>query len=370
MNSSEKFLFICGGLEPGKDGIGDYVRRIASYLAKLGHRTLIISFGDKFVKEHFEKTTIGFNCNVTIYRFRDSLVEGAVFRVANSVLKEFSPSLISIQYNPFSFNSKGLPFRFLFFLKRLLGPLPVHVVFHELWNSIAFPISLRSKLYSPFQKLAVAFLIREFNVVASYTTNECYQNMLFCLGIASALIPVFSNIPIAGAIDTLKYNQFVFIDEINARPMPILAIFGNQIGALSDQKINQMLHDVGLCCDPALLLVIGNQTSRSQGIVKQIASCLPSNSRLCYSKFLEEKSISELLCKIDCALTSYPYELAGKSGAIAAVLEHGKPVFFVGVDIDKCKDLRHLDGSQHTVSLRLDQALRHIESAALKSVKP
>ena len=43
MNISEKLLFICGGLEPGKDGIGDYARRIARRLADYGHHSLLLS---------------------------------------------------------------------------------------------------------------------------------------------------------------------------------------------------------------------------------------------------------------------------------------------------------------------------------------
>ena len=44
-----KICFICGSLEPGKDGVGDYSRRLAGELIRLGHQASIISINDSFV---------------------------------------------------------------------------------------------------------------------------------------------------------------------------------------------------------------------------------------------------------------------------------------------------------------------------------
>lgn len=39
-------LFICGSVEPGKDGVGDYTRRLSGELIRIGHEVKILSLCD------------------------------------------------------------------------------------------------------------------------------------------------------------------------------------------------------------------------------------------------------------------------------------------------------------------------------------
>mgnify|MGYP003474349261 CR=1 FL=1 len=41
-----KILFICGSLEPGKDGVGDYTRRFCGELLKMNYEVQILSIND------------------------------------------------------------------------------------------------------------------------------------------------------------------------------------------------------------------------------------------------------------------------------------------------------------------------------------
>jgi hypothetical protein len=208
-------------------------------------------------------------------------------------------------------------------------------------------------------------MMRDLNIVSSYTTNECYQNMLASIGIESHLVPVSSNIPIAGSSNFSSSDRSPLPEVINSWPGPILTIFGNQVGKVSKIKVIQVLDVVSFPREPIFVLVLGNQSNNSKALVEEILSYMPESTRLHYSGYLDEHSISVLLARIHCCLTTYPYELAGKSTAIAAILDHGKQVFFVGVDVDKNPILRQLDGSQHCVSYRVDQAARQIENAVL-----
>jgi hypothetical protein len=42
-----KILFICGSLEPGRDGVGDYCRRLAGEFLRTGIDTQILSLCDQ-----------------------------------------------------------------------------------------------------------------------------------------------------------------------------------------------------------------------------------------------------------------------------------------------------------------------------------
>lgn len=42
-----KFLFICGSLEPGKNGVGDYTRRLAGECIRMGHDAMILALDER-----------------------------------------------------------------------------------------------------------------------------------------------------------------------------------------------------------------------------------------------------------------------------------------------------------------------------------
>ena len=44
-----KLIFICGSLEPGRDGVGDYTRRLAGELIRQGHQIAIIALNYKII---------------------------------------------------------------------------------------------------------------------------------------------------------------------------------------------------------------------------------------------------------------------------------------------------------------------------------
>ena len=49
-----KIMFICGSLEPGKDGVGDYTRRLCAHLKKHHIEVGILAYNDKFINSELE----------------------------------------------------------------------------------------------------------------------------------------------------------------------------------------------------------------------------------------------------------------------------------------------------------------------------
>ena len=45
-----KIIFLCGCLEPGRDGVGDYVRRLALELINQGHDVSAVALNDGYVE--------------------------------------------------------------------------------------------------------------------------------------------------------------------------------------------------------------------------------------------------------------------------------------------------------------------------------
>ena len=46
-----RVLFVCAGLEPGADGVGDYSRRLAGEISRRGHPSAVIALHDRQLPE-------------------------------------------------------------------------------------------------------------------------------------------------------------------------------------------------------------------------------------------------------------------------------------------------------------------------------
>jgi hypothetical protein len=60
-----KIVFLCASLEPGRDGVGDYTRHLASECVRRGHECTAIALHDPHVNNEFETVEDG----VTVVRF-------------------------------------------------------------------------------------------------------------------------------------------------------------------------------------------------------------------------------------------------------------------------------------------------------------
>ena len=102
-------LFICGSVELGNDGVGDYTRRLCGKLIKAGHKAQILSLCDQIIYYSTESQIVE-ETTVIAHRIPASTTNKQRLIWLQNVLKDFEPDLIPLQYVPYSFNPKGLPF--------------------------------------------------------------------------------------------------------------------------------------------------------------------------------------------------------------------------------------------------------------------
>jgi hypothetical protein len=105
-----RIAFLCGSLEPGFDGVGDYTRRLAGELTKQGHSTVIIALHDKTVPDKLEEKQTVDNIELPVLRIPAHYSSKKRFRSAGEWIRTFNPDWLSLQYVPYSFQNKGLPF--------------------------------------------------------------------------------------------------------------------------------------------------------------------------------------------------------------------------------------------------------------------
>ena len=114
-------LFICGSLEPGKNGVGDYTRSLVGSLETLGVKGNIIATHDTDVTEIIEEEQCSEGVSVPVLRIpRDTTKEARTASIV-SALRQIGPDWVSVQFVPYSFHRKGLPLVFLRQLEVLLS---------------------------------------------------------------------------------------------------------------------------------------------------------------------------------------------------------------------------------------------------------
>src|ERR1700730_16589651 len=95
-----KILFICGALEPGRDGVGDYTRRLAGSIQSFGHQSSIIALYDPYIEEETIAAQPAENSIVPVLRIATHTGDMDRYRRANEWANAFEPLWISLQFVP------------------------------------------------------------------------------------------------------------------------------------------------------------------------------------------------------------------------------------------------------------------------------
>ncbi|MFD2942086.1 hypothetical protein [Flavobacterium notoginsengisoli] len=302
-----KILFICGSIEPGKDGVGDYTRRLCGELIRIGHDVKILSLSDfdtvTFLQE-FQETE---ETKVHVSRIPVAVSNRQRHIWTQEVLNDFEPEWISLQYVPYSFNPKGLPFWLPSFLKKLKGNHRWHVMFHELWLGIDTESSLKHKCIGKVQQLIAKRIIRKIKTNFINTQNKLYQYFLKSRNINAAILPICGNIPLTGEKSRMNdYIQIVLFGTIH--PGAPFQDFIDDLGNLKSE-----LHK------PIKLIFIGKNGT-------ELYDCIDilENRDIEYEVMgiQSEAIISQVLIDSDFGISTTPYFQTEKSGVFAAYKEH------------------------------------------------
>lgn len=308
-----KIVFICGSIEHGRDGVGDYTMRLAQALAKYDHQLAVIAASDTYV-EH--EITEAINSSITTLRLPANCKHTQRFDKMNSFIKVVNPDWISVQFVPFSFHPKGLPVVFINRLAKLLIGFKVHVMFHELWVGMDKKASLKFKLWGGVQKKLIISFINKLKPKQIHTNTNLYQSYLNKLGFKSDILPLFSNIPVSSEKGIISNDN-----TIN------LVLFGSiHYGAPIEQLTNEISAYASSYQKKIVLNFLGKCGSEQDN---WIAACSDAKLETKVWGTQSEKNISKILCASNAGITTTPQSLVQKSGSVAAMKEHGLPILCV-----------------------------------------
>jgi glycosyltransferase involved in cell wall biosynthesis len=326
-----RIALLCPGLEEGRDGVGDYCRRLAASLVGSGVECLVLALHDQLVTEPAETAMAVGTSLIRIHRLphRFSMAEKIV--AAATILSRWQPDWVSLHFVCYGFHPKGTVFRELYWLPELLAPYRVHLLFHELWIGEGVFRTRMTAAKGAIQRAFMLRLVRRLQPLIVDTTNQFYQALLARGGVKAGILPLFGNIPVTA--EPADGWLFDIVSDAggpdlrrNRQNCWLIAMFGRLVPQWPARALLQRLRDAADRRGVRALIILAGVTGpHTEALVAQWQSEVAGIDLIVIGP-RSPAELSQLFNSADFGLTSHPYYALGKSGTVAAMIEHGLPV--------------------------------------------
>jgi len=309
-----KILFLCGSAEPGKDGVGDYTRRLCGELIRTGHQAQIVSLCDKQVPCLLIHTQIIEDTPVLVSRIPISTSYSQRLTWTQEIVIKVAPDWISLQFVPYSYHPKGLPFWLSGFLMKLKGEHQWQIMFHELWIGIEKEASFKYKCIGFIQKQLIRKINKNIAPKQVYTQAKIYQHYLNKINIKGYYLPLFGNVSVTATKNrNSELSVFVVFATIHDKA-PFEDFIIDLQKVMQEKKEEIKFIFIGRN---------GNLLTSWTAILDQYTIKYEVLGRS------TEIEISQILMNGDFGISSTPYKISDKSGVLAAMREHQLPIINV-----------------------------------------
>jgi hypothetical protein len=313
-----KLVFICGFLEPGSCGVGDYTRRIAAELIRQKHEVAIVAVNDKFLEDEFEGYQSSDGINIPVLRIPASTASTKRFSKAKKWIDAFDPEWLSLQFVLFSFQPKGLPFALSHQLAELGKGRKWHLMFHELWLGLEKEAKLKIVVWGLVQKILIKGLIRSLKPQVVHTQTRLHISELLTINVNAHFLPLISNIPVAswksrGNVENSKKISIVIFGSIYYGA-PI-ELFAKETASWAKKR--------------GFEVTITSIGKNRHGSDKWIAYFKNEGLKVEILGEQAPEKISEVLDNATFGITTTPFLLIQKSGTVISMREHGLPVICI-----------------------------------------
>jgi hypothetical protein len=311
-----KILFICGALEPGRDGVGDYTRRLAVAIQQMGHQSSIIALYDRYIDEEMiTEQPVDDGC-VHVLRIPGQTNHTNRYQRVKEWVNAFEPGWISLQFVPYAYHPKGMPFLLGRELQKLLvNERRLHIMLHETWIGVEKRFDLKRKLIGALQKNIIRRMIKSLHPAVIHTQLPFTLRKMEAIAPGIQPLPLFSNIEVFSQPGE-KHASVLragFFSQADASPAVISFLENLSKNAAASGIQLELLFIGG---DPVKMKLTGNTIAKSGKVTANIL----------YTGFLSPEDISLALQSCTLGITLVPRHALGKSGSVAAFLQHGIPV--------------------------------------------
>ncbi|WP_146209280.1 hypothetical protein [Coraliomargarita sinensis] len=318
--------------------MSDYTQRLAQTLHGMGCECLCVSLNEKQGEQVADRN------GVRIVRYKREAARDAI-----AYLREWNPDWISLQFVSFAFHEKGL-FRYLIPLFRELGRrYKIHIMFHELWVRPGKGAPAKHVLLGWLQKRLILAALRTWQPNIVQTSNPLYRFMLGDAGIQADELPLFGNIPIVNT------DAPLIEPERSESLRRILLPFSQS----KNWNIRATMEILKQCADNAgvtleiIQVGLDRDGERHWKFIKEF--CRSAGWQFRQLGPLKADDLSRCMLTAHLGMNSIHKEMAGRSGAVVSMREHGLTVICAGPPASE-KEYQFNDLDNGTLSLFEDTA--------------
>lgn len=323
-------LLVCGGAEPGRDGVGDYTRLLAGELATRGVAVGVLAIADPHVHDERRERREGYD----VLRLPASWGWRRRTASARGFVREVDPSWASLQLVSWAYQRYGVA-PLLGLRLRGIGAGAWHVMVHETWLGRASPLR-RHRWLGRAQRVAVLGTLRVLKPRVVTVSTIGNRELLRGGGRRPVVLPLFGNVPIADADTMAAERQLLFF---GATP-PEDSV---------DRVIAQVVSSAAR--RPLAVVVAGGGDRARADFVRALRTAAAADDGvslvLTDAGFVDPPVLSGLLQASSAGYVRNARAWLAKSGTMVAMLEHGLPVWAPlwdggGVEVAAREDLLHV----------------------------
>jgi hypothetical protein len=324
-----KIVFICGSIEPGKDGVGDYVRRMSEELIRRGIEVKMLALNDRLIDDEFVGEQMLNGMGVGVMRLPSVWKDRKRYNHAKAFIEGFNPDWVSFQFVPYSFQDRGLPFSLKSFIKMVGRKSKWHIMFHELWLGFSINSTIKEKIIGFMQRNLILTLTKYIRPRLTTTTNSLYGDLLRNNYVRAKMLPLFSNIEVAEPDE--NYTRAV-LEKLDIRAEErhswrIIGVFGN---IYPDSHLENAIEEQLQLAEPKnikiAILGFGNLHESGQAEFKRLQNIFGHRIKSAHLGIQPGNRISNTMQVLDYGISCTPAEHIGKSGVFATMRLHGLQV--------------------------------------------
>lgn len=279
--------FVLGQYKPNACGISDYVNLLSIELEKRGHFCQRISIDP---------------------------TKGSTFLSVSQNLPQ--ADLISLQFAPYAFSPYGLSGVSLLKFGQAIRDRKLHVMFHEIWVGAYPRASWKERFTGWRQKKEIMNFLDIARPKAVHTSNSAALDRLKRKGTNAQFLYLFGNIPYA----PLPEERL-----INGQKLRI-AFFGTLYESFPYIKFFKILNEFSITSKQTICLIVLGRHRDQLGLVSLKENAEIYKFEIEFMGELNTEEISHHLQRSDLGVSTTPFDVLGKSGTSAAMLEHGLPL--------------------------------------------
>jgi hypothetical protein len=316
-----RVAFLCSGLEPGRDGVGDFARTLATACTAAGHETRLAAVRDPFRAgaNPADASVPGIEP-----RFCDIFRHPQESEALKTWLHDFQPDWVSVHFTPFGFHRRGLGGQRAAHLRSLLPPRTRrHIMLHEIWLQPGPEGFWRHRALGWWQRRSVdAWTGPGWQPEVVHTQARLHVARLRKRGVAAELLPLcstFTNPSVTQSSARVLATQW--LREANQSAEESSYWIGH-FGSFHPHGWDFPAFAAKISADPSLtgkrvcFLGLGRAAAAVAAFAAAARAVPQADFRILGELSAEKVPVAMRAC--DAAFTSTPWDIIEKSSAVAA----------------------------------------------------